>query len=188
MSFRKNRHDRGVSGKKAREEAAQLIRNAGIPISKAEASRIEVLDFALNHPEIEGAQILPLVSTDRISVKVIALFPLQTEPEHWHPSVDNDPGKEETIRVLSGEVRFYLEGGGQPIADPLPVESRKYYTVARRVLMNPGDQLTIDPGIKHWFQAGPDGAVVFSFSSVARDALDLFTNPNIVRSAGSTRE
>jgi len=54
--------------------------------------------------------------------------------------------------------------------------------------MNPGDQLTIDPGIKHWFQAGPKGAVLFSFSTAARDALDLFSNPDIVRSAEITQE
>jgi len=39
--------------------AVQMIRNSGISISEEEANRIEVLDFSLNHPEIEGAQILP---------------------------------------------------------------------------------------------------------------------------------
>ena len=40
---------------------------------------------------------------------------------------------------------------------------------------------TFAPGEKHWFQAGPEGAVVYSFSSVARDVLDRFTDPGIQR-------
>jgi hypothetical protein len=45
-----------------------------------------------------------MVQMDRISVKVLALLPDQTVPEHWHPLVDDDPGKEETIRVITGTV------------------------------------------------------------------------------------
>ena len=47
--------------------------------------------------------------------------------------------------------------------------------------MKPGDQLIFDPGTKHWFQAGPEGAVLYSFSTTVRDILDGFTNPEIVR-------
>jgi hypothetical protein len=51
-----------------------------------------------------------LFSTERISAKVIALLPHQTMPEHLHPRVVKDPGKEETVRVAVGLVRFYLLG------------------------------------------------------------------------------
>ena len=47
--------------------------------------------------------------------------------------------------------------------------------------MRPSDQITLEPGRKHWFQALDGGAVMFSFSTIARDALDQFTDPNIVR-------
>ena len=40
---------------------------------------------------------------------------------------------------------------------------------------------TFRPGEKHWFQGGPEGAVVYSFSSVVRDVLDGFTDPAIER-------
>ncbi|MDO8944862.1 MAG: hypothetical protein Q7U75_16900, partial [Desulfobacterales bacterium] len=53
---------------------------------------------------------LTLVQTERISVKVLALFPNQTEPEHWHPPVAGDPGKEETVRVISGTLYFFIPG------------------------------------------------------------------------------
>jgi D-lyxose ketol-isomerase len=47
--------------------------------------------------------------------------------------------------------------------------------------MKPGDQLVLEPGTPHWFQAGPEGAVVYSFSTPARDNLDTFTDPSVVR-------
>jgi D-lyxose ketol-isomerase len=47
--------------------------------------------------------------------------------------------------------------------------------------MKPCDLLTLAPGEKHWFQAREEGAVMYSFSTVARDALDQFTDPNIER-------
>ena len=47
--------------------------------------------------------------------------------------------------------------------------------------LRPGEQYTIPPDTLHWFQAGPDGAVVSEFSSTSRDELDVFTDPRIVR-------
>jgi D-lyxose ketol-isomerase len=41
--------------------------------------------------------------------------------------------------------------------------------------------MTLEPGTKHWFQAGEKGAVMYSFSTVARDVLDGFTDPNVER-------
>jgi len=88
--------------KDARMRAAEMIRAAGIGITEKEAESIEVVDFGLSNLEKEGVQVLTLVQTERISVKILVLFPNQTEPEHWHPPVGDDPGKEETIRVISG--------------------------------------------------------------------------------------
>ena len=48
-------------------------------------------------------------------------------------------------------------------------------------MLDPGDQYTIPPGTLHWFQAGPDGAIVSEFSTTSRDELDLFTDPEIAR-------
>jgi D-lyxose ketol-isomerase len=39
----------------------------------------------------------------------------------------------------------------------------------------------LPPGEKHWFQARDEGAVMYSFSTIARDAMDQFTDPNIIR-------
>ena len=45
----------------------------------------------------------------------------------------------------------------------------------------PGQQFVISPNTKHWFKAGPEGAIVSEFSSSSDDASDIFTDPNIRR-------
>ena len=167
--------------KGARERAAQMIRESGIRITDEEAEKIDVVDFGLSHLDIEGVQVLTLVQTERISVKVLAMLPNQTEPEHWHPPVGDDPGKEETIRVVSGTVYFYVHGENTFKQGFLVKGKEKYYTLRHEIILKPGDQITFQPGEKHWFQTRDDGAVMYSFSSVARDALDQFTDPGIVR-------
>lgn len=55
--------------------------------------------------------------------------------------------------------------------------------VAREVRLDPGDQYTIRPGVKHWFRAGPQGALVSEFSTRIRDEADVFTDPALSRFA-----
>ncbi|UCF15253.1 MAG: hypothetical protein JSW59_17745, partial [Phycisphaerales bacterium] len=131
--------------------------------------------------DVEGAQILTLVATGRIAVKIVALFPRQTLPEHWHPRVGEDPGKEETVRVVSGTVRFYIPGDESIHEGFVPAGQEDAYTMRHELILKPGGQITLKPGTKHWFQAGEEGAVMYSFSTVARDVLDSFTDPNIER-------
>jgi D-lyxose ketol-isomerase len=173
-----------ITGKqqaKARRRAAEMIRAAGIHITDTEANRIEVVDFGLSRLEQEGVQVLTLVQTDRISVKVLALFPDQTEPEHWHPPVGADPGKEETIRVISGTLYFYVPGENTFTEGFLVKGKEHCYTVRHERVLRPGDQITLAPGVRHWFRARGEGVVMYSFSTVARDGMDRFTDKDIVR-------
>jgi len=165
----------------AQTRAADMIRESGIHISDQEAKKVEVADFGLGHLEVEGAQILTLVDTSRIAVKIIALLPNQTLPEHWHPPVGDDPGKEETVRVVWGTVRFYIPGHDRIREGFVPAGLDDVYTMRHEVILRQGNQITVEPGTKHWFQAGEKGAVMYSFSSVARDVLDGFTDPYIKR-------
>jgi D-lyxose ketol-isomerase len=167
--------------KAAQKRAAGMIRASGIQITDEEANHIEVVDFGLSSLENEGVQVLTLVQTDRISIKVLVLFPDQTEPEHWHPPVGSDPGKEETIRVIAGTVYFYIPGENTFKSGFMVDGKDNYYTMRNEVIMKPCDQITLQPGEKHWFQARDDGAVMYSFSTIARDALDQFSDPNIER-------
>ncbi len=167
--------------KAAKKHAAEMIRQAGIQVTPKEADGIEVADFGLSDLEKEGVQVLTLLQTDRISVKVLVLFPNQTEPEHWHPPVGDDPGKEETIRVICGTVYFYIPGEDTFRHGFIVDGKDDYYTMRNEIIMKPTDQITLAPGQKHWFQARDEGAVMYSFSTIARDALDQFTDPNIER-------
>jgi D-lyxose ketol-isomerase len=165
----------------ARRQAGEMIGRAGIHVTDQEAEGIEVVDFGLSRLEKEGVQVLTLVQTERISVKVLALFPNQTEPEHWHPPVAGDPGKEETVRVISGTLYFYIPGENT-FKEGFLVKCKEHcYTMRHEIVMRPGEQITLAPGVKHWFQARDEGVVMYSFSTIARDALDQFTDKEIVR-------
>ncbi len=167
--------------KAAKKLAAKMIKDAGILITPEEENQIDVADFGLSNLGKEGIQILTHFATDRISGKVLVLFPNQTEPEHWHPPVDDDPGKEEIVRAVSGNLRFYIPGEGRIEEGFIPEGKESVYTLSNEVIMEPGDQLTLPPGTPHWFQAGPEGAVLYSYSTCVRDGFDRFTDPDIVR-------
>lgn len=165
-----------------RERVVQSLHRAGIVLSVSEQQEIEVVDFGLGQLLTEGIEIVTYVNTNRYCAKEMVLFPLQTCPEHLHPPVGNEPGKEETFRCRFGSVRLYVddEPTPAPIAQP-PQGSKDFYTAKREILLLPGEQFTIRPGLRHWFRAGPEGAVVSEFSSTSRDEFDIFTDPRIRR-------
>jgi D-lyxose ketol-isomerase len=167
--------------REARDRAAAMMRRAGIRLTEAEIAAMDVADFGLGHLEVEGAEIVSFFNTERVSAKVIALFPGQSLPEHWHTSFGEDPGKEETLRVIEGTLRLYVPGEASIPAGHIPAGKAACYTSRHEIVLRPGEQFTLAPGVKHWFQAGPEGVVMYSFSSAARDALDPFTDPAIVR-------
>ena len=138
-----------------------MLAEAGIVLTPAEREAIEIADFGLGDLERYGLQIVVYVNTERVCAKELVMFPGQTCPEHRHPPVGGEPGKEETFRVRQGVVHLNL--GEEEI-------------VLRR-----GDQHTIPPDTLHWFQAGPEGAIVSEFSTRSRDEADVFTDPRIVR-------
>jgi D-lyxose ketol-isomerase len=161
--------------------ANELFHRAGLVVREDEQRLIEVADFGLSNLQSEGAQILTLVQTARLGVKLLALTPRQTLPEHWHPPVGDDPGKEETVRHLYGDICIYVTGPDTMRNGFIPEGRDAVYTLRHELTPQPGDQLTFSPGEKHWFQAGPRGAVLYSFSTVARDILDKFTDPAVQR-------
>jgi D-lyxose ketol-isomerase len=165
----------------AQRRAAEMMQNAGIQIQDHEISNIEVTDFGLNQLEQEGIQVFTMVNTDRLAGKVLVLFPNQTEPEHWHPKVGDDPGKQETIRHIWGDLRFYVEGEDNMVEGFIVPGKDEVYSLRHELVLQPGDTLIFEPYEKHWFQAGPRGAVLYSFSTTVRDGLDGFTDPDIQR-------
>jgi D-lyxose ketol-isomerase len=159
-----------------------MFGRAGIVVTPAEADRIEVADLGLGKLRTTGLQILTYVNTNRVCAKELVLFPGQTCPEHSHPTIDGRPGKEETFRCRWGEVYLYVPG--EPTSEPLarvPDGDERWYTVRHEIVLRPGEQWTLPPDTLHWFQAGPEGAVVSEFSTTSTDEADIFTDPRIVR-------
>jgi D-lyxose ketol-isomerase len=139
-----------------------MLDEAGIVLTPRERERIEIADFGLGRLEELGLQIVVYVNTDRVCAKELVLFPHQACPEHRHPPFEGEPGKEETFRIRRGVVHLHVEGEGD-------------------IILGPGDQYTIPPNTLHSFEAGDEGAIVSEFSTTSRDALDVFTDPRIVR-------
>ncbi len=146
----------------ARDRTAAALGAAGIVLSDEEREQIEVVDFGLGRLEEVGLQLVVYVNTDRVCAKELVLFPHQMCPEHRHPPVDGDPGKEETFRCRMGLVRLHVDGHDE-------------------IVLRPGEQFTIPPNTLHWFQAGEEGAIVSEFSTRSRDETDVFSDPRIVR-------
>ena len=166
----------------ARKRAIEYLNRAGIVLTEAEKQNIEVADLGLGELEQTGLEIVTYVNTDRCCAKELVLFGRQTCPEHAHPPVEGKPGKEETFRCRWGEVYLYVPGEKTPNPKATPPPGREHaYTVWHEIVLKPGDQYTLGPNTWHWFQAGPDGAVVSEFSTKSRDESDIFTDKEIQR-------
>lgn len=168
--------------REARGRAAAMLAEAGFELTETEKENIEVADFGLSELPESGLQIVTYINTERVCAKELVLFPGQTCPEHRHPPFDGKPGKEETFRCRKGLVYLYVPG--TPAEDPACRPRRAEdgaYTVWHEVVLRPGDQYTIRPNLLHWFQAGPEGAIVSEFSTQSRDDIDVFTDRKIVR-------
>ncbi len=139
-----------------------MLDEAGIVLTPNEREQIEIADFGLGRLDEVGLQIVVYVNTERVCAKELVLFPQQRCPEHRHPPVGGQPGKEETFRVRRGAVHLHVDGAGD-------------------IALGPGEQYTIPPNTLHSFEAGDEGAIISEFSTRSRDALDVFTDPGIVR-------
>ncbi|GAX91693.1 D-lyxose/D-mannose family sugar isomerase [Effusibacillus lacus] len=165
-----------------RDRTLQFLQKAGIVLTPEEQEAVEVADFGLENLEVEGLQLITYVNTDRYCAKELVLFPRQTCPEHLHPDVNGEEGKQETFRCRYGTVYLYVEGPASPeIQSVIPEGKEACYTVRHEFVLKPGEQYTIPPHTKHWFQASEEGTIVSEFSSTNRDEYDIFTDPAIKR-------
>ena len=166
----------------ARRRALAYFEKAGIVLTPGEVDTIEVADFGLGELDTTGLELVTYINTARVCAKELVLFPHQTCPEHRHPPMGGGPGKEETFRCRWGLVSLHVEGEPTeaPHAHP-PAGREAFYTVGHEVVLRPGEQHTIPPNTRHWFQAGPEGAVISEFSTHSRDESDIFADPDIRR-------
>ena len=165
-----------------RQQALQFYEQAHIVLTEPEKQGVEIADFGLGEFEQTGLAVVVYVNTERCCAKELAMWPHQTCPEHRHPAVGDEPGKEETFRCRWGQMVLYVPGPPAPEPHATPPAGREHaYTVWHEVVLNPGDQYTLAPNTLHWFQAGPEGAVVSEFSTHSTDEHDVFTDEEIAR-------
>lgn len=158
------------------------LTRAGMALTPEEVENIEIADFGLGEFEKLGLGLVVYVNTERVCAKELVMVPGQTCPQHIHPPVNGEPGKEETFRCRWGEVYLYVDG--EPTPDPkatAPAGREDTYTVWHEIVLRPGEQYTLMPETWHWFQAGPEGAVISEFSTRSTDEYDLFTDADILR-------
>ncbi|QWB96669.1 D-lyxose/D-mannose family sugar isomerase [Mycoplasmatota bacterium] len=156
-----------------------MLEDAHIALTSQEKNKIEIVDFGLNNLLEIGLQIITYINTERVCAKELVLFPHQTCPEHLHPTIGTQIGKEETFRCRKGLVYLYVEG---PKTELIKAKKPKTTTtVFNEIILLEGMQYTIYPQTKHWFQAGPHGAIVSEFSTKSTDQYDIFTDKNLIR-------
>ena len=166
------------------KQAIQLFEAAHIILTPAEKEGIEIASFGLGDIYHTGLQLVTYVNTERCCAKEMVLLPGQTCPEHRHAPITKIGylGKEETFRCRFGTVYLYVDGDS--VQHPhcvAPAGDEAYYTVWHEICLRPGEQYTMFPNTKHWFQAGQEGAVISEFSTKSYDKYDIFTDPHIVQ-------
>ena len=162
------------------KKALEYFEKASIVLTDEEKANVEVADFGKGVVNEVGLQLVVYINTDRVCAKEMVLLPGQTCPEHMHVTTNGCQGKEETFRCRYGEVYLYVSGEKntdsiKAITPPTDI------TVFHEVVLKPGEQYTIMPETLHWFQAGPNGAVISEFSTRSTDETDVFTDKKIVR-------
>ena len=166
-------------GMDPRERIIELIRTSRIHYREEELEKLLLVDYGLGNLEKEGVGLTDIVYTPALRLKILAMLPNQTLPEHKHPPYGEWRGKEETIRVVYGTMRVYLPGEENMTEGFLPERKEEYYTVRNESILTPIDQLTIEPDTWHWFQAGPKGAVAYAFYPQAVERKNYFRDPGV---------
>lgn len=167
---------------KARIRTLEYFQKAGIILTDQEKKNVDVFDFGLDDLENVGLQLLVYVNTAKVCAKEMVLFPHQSCIEHLHPTIGDVAGKEETFRCRYGNVYLYVPG--EPTSNiqaKITQNMTDHVTVFHEVVLNPGQQYTLVPDTLHWFQAGPEGAVISEFSTTNTDDKDRFTDPRVKR-------
>ncbi|WP_028125452.1 D-lyxose/D-mannose family sugar isomerase [Eremococcus coleocola] len=165
-----------------KKKVIELFNNSGMSFTKEEIDSIEFADFGLDDIDNQGLNLIVYENNDRYCAKEMVLLPNQYCPEHKHPNFKEKLGKQETFRCRKGEVFLFVEDmtNGREF-DVFPKFDNEYYTIDSGIKLIAGEQYTIMPNKRHWFVAGPSGAIISEFSSTSDDATDIFTNPNVNR-------
>src|SRR5689334_16776931 len=106
--------------------AKEYLDRAGLVLTPAEQKDIEIADLGLGEFEQTGLAVVVYINTERVCAKELVLLPGQTCPQHLHPPVNGQPGKEETFRCRMGEVYLYVSGEPTPNPKARPPKGREH--------------------------------------------------------------
>lgn len=165
------------------DKITELVNLSGIFLTKSEIDNLEITDFGLNDFCNMGLIVHTYINTERCCAKELIMLPHQICPEHVHPSIGVNKGKEETFRCRFGKVSVFIEGETTACTDVKLPEDTENYTVFHEVVLDKGDQLTLEPNSKHWFKAHEEGAIISEFSTNSNDETDVFTDHTINRAS-----
>jgi len=157
-------------------EYLDLLQKAGFHVTNTELSNLEINDFGLGNIRKEGFGFIDILRSKRIRITLLLLLPNQSLPQHMHPSYENEEGKEETLRVLFGETKVFIEGESDS-AIIIPEGKEKYYTALNEIHLKAGGQYSVQPNTKHWFQACDKGSVNICFQNRVDELRNIFYDP-----------
>ncbi|MDP1991854.1 MAG: hypothetical protein Q8K00_12630 [Syntrophales bacterium] len=160
-----------------RREYVDLLHHSGFKLTDAEWKAMGISDFGLGNLRSEGFAFIDTLRSARLRITLIALLPNQTLPQHVHPPYEGEQGKEDTLRVLSGQTRVYIKGKATAPDMLIPAGKEAFYTARQEIRLNPGEQYTVPPGIEHWFQGGPEGSVNICFQNRVDETKNRFWDP-----------
>lgn len=169
---------------KIKNDVIKIYKNSKMVFTEEEFKTMELTDFGLGDFYNIGLGVIIYVNTERVCAKELAMTPFQICPQHKHPNIMKNPGKEETFRCRWGEVYLYIDGSNtKNIKAVIPEKYSERFNVFNEILLKPGDQYTLPPNTGHWFQSGPQGAVLSEFSTHSYDDGDIFYDKDIERAA-----
>lgn len=167
-----------------KNDIIKIYKNSKIVFTEEEFEIMELTDFGLGDFYNIGLGVIIYINTERVCAKELALTPFQICPQHKHPDIMKNPGKEETFRCRWGEVYLYIDGNStKNIKAVIPEKYSEKLNIFHEILLKPGDQYTLTSNTWHWFQAGPQGAVLSEFSTHSYDDGDMFYDKDIERMA-----
>jgi D-lyxose ketol-isomerase len=156
-----------------------------VHVADDEYGTMAIIDFGLGDLRREGVQYIDILLSDALRITVLVLLPNQTLPQHVHPPYEGCAGKEESVRVLYGEFRVYTRGADTVSVGHVPRGKEPYYTARHEHVLQPVQSQTIAPGVPHWFQAGPAGAVTLGFYNRVDETRNVFADPAVTAICGT---
>jgi D-lyxose ketol-isomerase len=170
--------------KKAKAAYFEMMEAFHYPIAgRLKSDDFWVADFNLKKfPEAGMAGIFWVINMEHNYTGVdMFLLPGQSIPEHWHVSTDNAGAKFESSHVRYGSIILFTEGNEIPgVEERIPSFQKDVVKARKEKILLAGDVGSAEKeGEKHWFMAGPEGAIITEYATAHDGAGVRFSDSSI---------